>query len=233
MAPENTIVAFGRAVEEGADAVELDVRLTRDGHAVVLHDPTVTTPDGRVLWVSRLTLKEVQSLDAGSWFAPEFAGTRVPTLREVVQWARGRCLLDIDLKASGFSSERLIGEVVRLLREEGTAESAFCVSFNPWALRRLTHQAPEIPAGLLYLRDLPGSPFLRFWQKVSAARILLPEKGLASERHVAWIHGRGVPAIAWIVNDPSQAVLLAQRGVDGLITDDVPALRRALANRRP
>src|SRR5919197_4354903 len=88
-APENTLASFELAVEQGADVVELDVHLSRDGQVVVIHDEQLDrTTDGRGL-VGDRTLDELKRLDAGSWFDPRFAGQRIPTLHEVLAWASG------------------------------------------------------------------------------------------------------------------------------------------------
>jgi glycerophosphoryl diester phosphodiesterase len=117
-APENTVSAFRKAVEIGADLVEMDVRETRDGHMVIMHDETVnrtTNGQGRV---TDLTLAEIRKLDAGSWFDKKFAGERVPTLEEALDSLGGQALPDIDFKAgtpeklvSVLDKFRLLGKV--------------------------------------------------------------------------------------------------------------------------
>jgi glycerophosphoryl diester phosphodiesterase len=98
-APENTLPAFELAVRQGADMLELDVTLSKDGEVVVIHDDTVDrTSDGSGL-VNNLTVSELKKLDFGSWFARAYAGVRIPTLAEVLDLVKGRCLLDIELKA--------------------------------------------------------------------------------------------------------------------------------------
>src|SRR5205823_7284106 len=97
--PENTLASFEYAVAHGADWIELDVHLTRDGALAVIHDEAVDrTTDGHGL-VNDHTLAELKKLDAGTWFAPEFAGQRIPSLDEVLVWARERnTVVDIEIK---------------------------------------------------------------------------------------------------------------------------------------
>ena len=100
VAPENTLAAFRRAIEIGADMIEVDVALTGDGHVVCLHDETLDrTTDGQGL-LAAATFEEVRRLDAGSWFAPELAGEKVPTLAEVLDLARGRILVNVEIKST-------------------------------------------------------------------------------------------------------------------------------------
>ncbi len=115
-APENTIIAHETAYEMGARCIEFDVRCTRDGHFVVFHDHDVDrTTDGRGD-VEEMTLSEIQALDAGSHFGPEFEGERVPTLREALANVRGRYAVDIDFKGGPDHSAPMLAEI---LRDEG------------------------------------------------------------------------------------------------------------------
>ncbi|MCS7313960.1 MAG: glycerophosphodiester phosphodiesterase family protein [Bryobacterales bacterium] len=110
-APENTLAAFRKAIELGADLIEFDVRETKDGHLVIMHDDTVdrtTDGEGRV---SDLTLEQIKKLDAGSWFGPQFKGERVPTLEEALGTIKGGAMPDVDFKAG--TPEKLVAAVAR------------------------------------------------------------------------------------------------------------------------
>src|SRR5512137_1822539 len=111
-APENTLASFQRAREAGAHGVELDVMLSADGQVVVCHDFWVDrTTDGRGR-IRELTVAQLKTLDAGSWFGPQFAGERIPTLRQVVDWAGQDMLLNIELKSQGLRSDGLEDQVI-------------------------------------------------------------------------------------------------------------------------
>lgn len=153
-APENTIAAFQKAIELGADLVEMDVRETKDGHLVLVHDATVNrTTDGRGA-VAAMTLAEIKRLDAGSWFSADFKGERVPTLKEALAAIRGRALPDIDFKAG--TPQKLVD----ILREEGPPEklTLYCGS---WSLMQATLKVgrdflarPTVPSGRIGLARL-------------------------------------------------------------------------------
>lgn len=130
-APENTIAAFRKAIEWGADLIEIDVRETRDGHLVLMHDSTVNRTTNGAGKVAAMTLAEIKQLDAGSWFSSEFKGERVPTLREALVAIRGGALPDIDFKAGDPR------KLVELLGQEGPAEklTLYC---GDWDLLRAT-----------------------------------------------------------------------------------------------
>jgi glycerophosphoryl diester phosphodiesterase len=125
-APENKIAAHEAAIAMGARAIEMDVRMTKDGEFVIMHDASVDrTTDGSGL-VSRMTLAEIKNLDAGSWFGADFAGERVPTLREALRNIKGRAGVDIDFKSGPENSAALIAQV---LDEEGFDDGTLVTVF--------------------------------------------------------------------------------------------------------
>lgn len=140
-APENTLAAFDKAIEMGARAIEMDVRMTADGHFVIMHDARVDrTTDGRGL-VSTMTLAEIAALDAGSWFGAGFAGERVPTLREALRHIKGRAGVDIDFKAGPDDSAHRIAQI---LDEEGYDDGTLVTVFvRAWHYRKMKPLPPR------------------------------------------------------------------------------------------
>jgi glycerophosphoryl diester phosphodiesterase len=140
-APENTIAAHDKAIEMGARAIEMDVRMTKDGEFVVMHEPFVNrTTNGSGL-VSQMSLAEIKALDAGSWFSPEFAGERVPTLREALRNIKGRAAIDIDFKAGPANSSELITEI---LDEEGFDDGSLVTIFvRAWNYEKMKPLPPR------------------------------------------------------------------------------------------
>ncbi len=134
-APENTLASHNAAIALGATVVEFDVRYTKDGHFVVIHDRTVNrTTDGRGR-VSQLTLEEIKTLDAGSWMGPEYAGIRVPTLREALRNIKGRAAVDIDFKGGPDNSGDLLAKI---LDEEGFRDGPLITVFaRSWDYKKL------------------------------------------------------------------------------------------------
>lgn len=155
VAPENTMASFRRAYDDGADIVELDVRLTADAHVVVMHDELVDrTTDGTGA-VSAMTLAEVKALDAGSWFGERFAGEKVPLLDEVLAWAQGKIALMIELKYDPFGSfsPDLVPAVVALLHHREMVDQSLFISYQPRALQQVRQLLPGVPTGLMPPRD--------------------------------------------------------------------------------
>lgn len=147
-APENTMSAFKQAYADGADAVELDILRTKDGHYVVMHDDAVDrTTNGHGL-VEDLTLEEIQKLDAGSWKDPKFTGEKAPELGEVLDWAKGklRVLIEVKRESAAKSSGQ---ELVDIIREKGVSDQVTVMSFNRPFVERVEKLAPDLDTGVL------------------------------------------------------------------------------------
>lgn len=159
LAPENTWPSFEIAYQAGADLIELDVQLSRDGQAIVYHDFTLQPKFGDPRWVRDLAWADLRQLDAGSWFGPEFSGQRIPRLSEVMGWARGKMALWVDLKHGfvGPDDDRLEMTVLDLIEGAGMAGQVVISSWDQLALRRIKVRCPEIPL-VVNLRERVPDP---------------------------------------------------------------------------
>jgi glycerophosphoryl diester phosphodiesterase len=238
-APENTLIAFETAIRLGADAIELDVHLTRDEVPVVLHDETLErTTDGRGP-VAVVPLAALQRLDAGSWFAPRFRRERVPTLEQALDCARGRCGMNIELKLprgrgggnaarrrdERADAARLARAVGRTLERVRFAELLVLSSFSMPALRAARAVLPRARLGLLVSRRATG---LRAAHRALELYSFHPHLRLASARRIRMARRIGLRVMVWPVNDRENIERLAGLEVDGVMTDD-PLLFRRLA----
>ena len=133
--------------EAGADLLELDVQLTRDGEAIVYHDFTLWPRFRDPRWVRDLSWDDLASLDVGSWFAPAFSGERIPRFADVLQWAQGRVPLWVDLK-HGFADpedDRLEMAALDLIEGAGMDDQVVISSWDQVALARLKTRSPDLP----------------------------------------------------------------------------------------
>ncbi|MGC9347672.1 MAG: glycerophosphodiester phosphodiesterase [Anaerolineae bacterium] len=155
LAPENTLASFERAWRDGADIIEMDVRLSADGHVVVFHDATVDRTTDGAGEVATMSLAQLKRLDAGAWFSPEFAGERIPTLREAAAWAKGRIGMLIELKFSPYGSfdPELAPLVLDILQDLEVLDQVATISYQPRALVQLKVLAPGVPAGPMRAPD--------------------------------------------------------------------------------
>jgi glycerophosphoryl diester phosphodiesterase len=227
-APANTAASFRKAMALGADGVELDVHLTRDGQVVVIHDDTVTAVTGVAGRVSQMTLAEIQALDAGSHFGAEFAGERIPTLAEALEAAGPEAIVNIELKGFGVAPDGLEAEVVRIVQAHGMAGRVIASSFNPMRLIRLRQVAPQIPRGMLHGRGTPTFVRELWFLPLVQPDALNPDFGLVDERYMKRARRWGVRVNAWTVDDPAEARRLAALGVDSIITNDPRRILEAL-----
>lgn len=149
-APENTMAAFERALELGADGFEFDVQLTSDGHPVVVHDTMLDRTTNGTGPVFHASLAEVRSLDAGSWFGPDFAGERVPTLEEVL--ALPAAIFELETKAWGRPA---LDAVLAAVDRAGVFERVKFTGWNHALLCRLKAERPAATVGLFAQRPQP------------------------------------------------------------------------------
>lgn len=221
MAPENTLAAFRRAAEMGADGVELDVQCTADGVPVVIHDFTLErTTDGRGL-VRQATWANLQTLDAGAWFAPAFAGQRIPSLEEVLEVLGETLLLNVELKARGPGDGRLEAAVAQAVEGSGLTERVLVSSFNPWCLWRFRRRVPRISLALLTAPDQP-LPLRRGWlRRLCGADTLHPHHSMITPAFMEKTRRRGIWVNAWTVNDAETMHRLWRWGV-GMVASDAP-----------
>ena len=217
--PENTLRAFDAAIAAGAVMCELDVQRTADGVLVVIHDDTLARTTAGAGKVAAVNFAELRRLDAGRWHGPQFSGERVPTLREVLDLVRGRCALNVELKAEGIAEP-----VCELIRERRAAEFTLVSSFDWPAIAEVRRIAPELQTGLLASRGAARALDTATAMRVAA---LNPRYDLVDSELCAAAHQRGLRVYAWTVDDPAEMMRLAAAGIDGIMTN-YPARLRTL-----
>jgi glycerophosphoryl diester phosphodiesterase len=226
-APENTLAAFRMAIDMGADGIECDVDACATGQIVIMHDSSVDRTTDGAGRVHQMALSALRALDAGAWFGPSFAGERVPLLEELLDLARGRARVNIEIKSVDARARGVELAVACLVRERHMEDEVIISSFNPLVLARMRRVAPELRRGLLYSRGLPF-PLRRVWaRRWVGASALHPHLGLVHERYVTRAAQQGYRVNVWTVNAREQMRAMINAGVDAIITD-YPARLRAL-----
>jgi glycerophosphoryl diester phosphodiesterase len=211
--PENTLAAFRRAEAIGAHMIELDVQLTRDGEVIVMHDDTLErTTDGRGA-VCRRTLAELGGLDAGAWFAPEFAGEAVPTLAQVL--ACVRLPINVELKAGGGVG--LEARTLDVVRAAGALDRIVFSSFDPTSLERLRLLTADAQIGVLWSHP-EISPAIAIAKRVAAIAVHIRNTAVSPES-VAAAREAGLLTRVWTVNEPREFAPLERAGAAGVFTD--------------
>ncbi len=227
--PENTLAGIRRAAECGVSWVEFDVKLTADKIPVLMHDDSLKRTTGRDLLASDVSFAEIQTLDAGSWFAPEFADERVPSLEETLKlMLELEMLPNIEIKPSPDEDAETVLATLEVLARVWPASkpAPLMSSFSYKSLETLRDQAPDLPRGYL-VEELPDH-----WE--TTAR----ELGCVTIHHyakavtaaqVAETKAAGYGLAVYTVNDPEQARELLDWGIDCLITDAPAEIKRAVS----
>jgi glycerophosphoryl diester phosphodiesterase len=219
--PENTMASFERGLELGADWIELDVHLSRDGALIVIHDETLDrTTNGHGL-VREHTLDELKTLDAGD-------GQRIPTLGEVLDWARERStIVDIEIKNATLYYDGIERAVVEVVSGANMIDQVIVISFDHTAVQRVKALDSRLATGVLYAcRPTDGGVGLA---RAAGADALLPHWAYVTPDDVNTAHEQGLAMAPWVSSDPDVLKRLIAYGVDAIGTNHPDVLRDVIA----
>jgi len=211
--PENTVVSFEKAIELGADAIEFDVALCRDGVPIIIHDDTLDRTTDSVGLVADRGSDEVRALDAGSWRGHP---ARVPTLEEVLERFGSRTLLNLEIKDS-LRRVELVDVCARMVEESGLVENTMFSSFDLDALRVLRSVLPEARIGVLCM-PMKLEAALRCAAEIGAEN-LHPARMLVTEGLVERARAQGLRIWTWTVNEPGDITRLCNLEIEGIFSD--------------
>jgi glycerophosphoryl diester phosphodiesterase len=219
-APENTLAAFELALAQNADAIELDVKLSADGHVIVIHDPTVDRTTGSHQYVKDLPLRELRALDAGSFFSEKFHGEKIPTLEEVFEAVGKRTLINVELTNYNTPRDQLVETVCALVKKCGLQEHVMFSSFFASNLSKARTYLPEVPRGLLAVNGWLGAWARSFGFAFGKYQALHPHITDVSSQQVQRVHRLNRRIHVWTVNAAEDMRRLFHWGVDAIFTDD-------------
>ncbi|KPJ63387.1 MAG: hypothetical protein AMS15_00430 [Planctomycetes bacterium DG_23] len=222
--PENTLSAFRAACELGVDMVEVDVRLTNDGELVAMHDREVSRTTNGKGSVSQLTLKQIKSLDAGSWFDKRFSGEKVPTLKEVLDVVSGKSGILMEVKGPGKGTEQVIERILELA--DGFPGPLIVQSFNSRFLAKFKERAPQITTGICSRQpDIVQRALKARCQGIHFGWLSLAATALGAARK------HGLQIFAWTAKRRRDIEIILHLDVDGIITDCPDVLKQRLKSR--
>lgn len=214
-APENTMAAFKKAVAMGAAFIETDLQLSRDARLVAIHDATLNRTTNGQGAVHDMTLTDLRRLDAGAWFGSEFAGERIPTLEELLEFSKKNdVVFYLELKPAGSwgGEHALIGA----LRQSGEIPRAVVISFDPSVVLNLRKIEPTLMTGLLFDGQIEKP--IRKAVEVGA-RQLVARADLVTPALLAEARKNDVQIVCWTVNHPAHMRMLIAAGVNGIMSD--------------
>lgn len=228
-APENTLAAFKLAQEMGADGIELDVQLSRDGVPMVCHDYDLTKTTGVSGLVNDYLAEDLRQLDAGSWFDSQFADEHVPTLQEVIEGLNAEMLFNVELKTDAIRANGLEEAVAAVIKTNNLYDRLLVSSFNPLALRRLHRIDPAVDLALLHCDDTPIYLRRAWLRHLIPCQALHPEHTMIDAGYMRWARIKGYRVNTWTVDDPQEMRRLIDLAINGIITNKPDILQAMLS----
>ena len=216
--PENTLLAFEKAVAAGADMIELDVRLSQDGRLVVIHDEKIDRTSNGTGAVADLSLAELKRYNYNNRMA-ETGFVGISTLDEVIGWAGNRVMLNIEIKNGPVRNEGIERKLADLLQETRFTDRVIVSSFDHYALAEMKRIAGSVRTGMLY-----DSVWIRFADEVRALGVFSvhPRADAVKAGQLRWAKSRGIQVYPWVIKD--RETLKAFRAscyVDGVMVNDL------------
>lgn len=219
-APENTLAAFELALAQNADAIELDVKLSADGRAIVIHDPTVDRTTGSHARVKDLSFQQLRLLDAGGFFSEKYQGEKIPALEEVFEAVGKRTFINVELTNYTTPRDALVETVCMLVKKFGLQKRVLFSSFFASNLSKARAYLPEVPTGLLAFHGFLGAWARSFGFNFGGYQALHPYLKDVSSQQVQRVHRLNRRIHVWTVNAADDMRRLFHWGVDAIFTDD-------------
>lgn len=238
-APENTLAAFRLAWEQGADAVEGDFLLTEDGQVVCMHDASAKRTGGKDLVIAETTLADLQKLDYGSWKHSRFRGEAIPTLADVLKNIPKDKRFFLEVK----TGPEIVPSLVTEIQESGLSpEQIVIIAFDEHVIAAAKKSLPNIKACWLtsFKQDKSSGQWNPTLPSILATAERIKADGLdckaepavVNAAFVKEIRAAGLELHCWTVNDPAEAMRLAQLGIDSITTDRPAAIRQAIETEK-
>jgi glycerophosphoryl diester phosphodiesterase len=239
-APENTLAAFDAAVRAGAAGVEFDVRLSRDGVPVVIHDASLKRTTGRNELVADLTAKQLAAVDAGSWFNrkhpkradPRFAAETIPSLKDTLKLLIGfKGLVYVELKSEGPDVKGLVTAVCDVIRSSPLLPQIIVKSFRLAAIPEVRCQLPDVKTAALFAPEIMNilrrrRDIITMAREFGVQQLSL-HRAMATKRLTSLAADAGLPVTIWTTDEPAWIKRCVKLGIGAVITNDPARLLAA------
>lgn len=219
--PENTLTSIEKAIEESADYVEIDVRLTKDNKVVLFHDNTLKRVNGSDKSIEHMTLEDVKKVDNGSYKNRKYDYENIPTLEEVFKNFKGKIKFNIELKMNNKECYELAKEVSRLIKEYSMSQYVVVSSFNQLTIEKFKRDNKNIKTGYIISHPMDNIEELQ-------CDFISVKYNLLSKELVEEIHKNNKEIYAWTINDEENVRKIIKLGVENIITDDVNLVKSTL-----
>jgi glycerophosphoryl diester phosphodiesterase len=215
--PENTRLAFSKAIEAGADMIELDCQLSKDGHVVVFHDEQLRRTAGASGTLRSKTLGQLKELDIGRWRRASFKGERILTLEEALEVFAGKVDLCLEIKNYPGSLPGIELKILFILSHYDYLDHSIVSSFDYHSLARIRELAPDISIGLL-LGAAVKEDALEAARRLAATSLHI-QKSVATREYLSRAWEEGLDVFVWTVNEAREIEAFVSMGVQGVISD--------------
>lgn len=222
--PENTMLAFEQAVASGAQGIELDVHLTKDGKLVIIHDELLARTTGKEGSVEDYTLKELMKINAGKPFSDMFDHTPIPSFEQYCTYIRDKDIIsNVEIKTNIQYYDGIEGFLTEMVRKFDMGEKVLFSSFNWLSAVKIRELNPHIPCGLLF--EDRSLRHIAYQAKSMGFAFVHPDKNLIDQEMVDECKALGIGLNVWTVNDKESLDRLEAWEVDGIITNYPPTCR--------
>jgi glycerophosphoryl diester phosphodiesterase len=231
--PENTMSAFRAAYEMGAEMIELDILLSKDGVPVVIHDESLERTTNGAGKVMEYTYKELSKLDAGSWFGDEHTGERIPSLEEVLQFAKGKVAVNIEIKTEVVSNDLREGieeKAYEIVKKYDMQEYVLFSSFDYRAIAHLKELDVNIAVALLYEKQQSNDKDPKELVENYNADAFNCSYRQFSKKWAEVTSEAGIPVFVYTVNNRRRMKKMIKRGVNGIFSDKPDVLKQLVDN---
>lgn len=217
-APENTLEAFALAITQGADGIELDVQLTKDGIPVVIHDETIDRVTEKKGWVKDYTLKELKKLTVLKDKFPEYSAAKIPTLEEVLDAVKASGIqVNIELKTGIYWYPEIEQKVADLVKKAGMEERVIYSSFNHYSIAKILELDPKASTGILYADIIYD--VVNYAKKIGTGALHPATFHVQMADFLQQYVESDLAVHVWTVNDKAEIERLMEAGVDAVITN--------------
>jgi glycerophosphoryl diester phosphodiesterase len=227
--PENTMIAFKRSIEEGSNAIELDIHLSKDNEIIVCHDATVNRTTNGTGYIREMDLSELKQLDAGSWFAGQFAGETLPLLKEVFECVPNYTLINIEIKNA--YEGHLLRPLLDLIMKYDRTDSVVISSFDHKFLKLLKLQEPKIKIGVLISCNMVN--VLKYIDSMEVEVYSIhPDYKLVDKEDIQEAVKRGIQVFPYTIDSIKTLHAAIDSGVTGIMTNYPSRLKNIINLRR-
>ena len=225
--PENTMSAFRRALELGADGIELDVHLLCDGTIIVRHDSDLGRCESIEGNIYNYSKENIKSFSVGSWFSEEYKNEVIPYFTEVLEFLKGNELfLNVEIKPGTFFIDASVEKVLKLLEKYNMANRCIISSFNHYMLKEIKEKFPRYKVGILY--SYPYKYDVINYCKKHGFDAVHPYYKSIDKQFVDACHQNGILVNVWTVDAPEDLQRMKEYGVDTVISNDVVTAKKIL-----